>query len=237
VKMSVLIPYRAGSDHWKRVFTRTQQAWHDAIADAPDLDIEIVVGEQTWEGPMQVSRCINQAAAQATGDVFVLWGADHWPDVECLRWASAVIESNDSAWQPLFAETGIMSYETTRRIVNGATPDSTGTTWSTVVPLCIGIFAVSRDAFFEVGGEDERFVGWGMEDAALRHTLTAFYGESQPVRPGTMLKALWHPVQAHDDTYALGNVVIYHTEYVALDLSREALELTLERARSARVGY
>lgn len=202
-----------------------------------DLDVEIVVGQQHTGGPMHVARCVNDAASRATGDVFVLWGADHWPDADCMRWLSNTMSGDPSrVWQPLFECTGVMTRDQTHRLLIGGTFKPSRVRFAVVAPLCVGIFAVRREAFFEVGMEDERFVGWGMEDAALRHTLVAFYGESSPPVKGSVLKALWHPVQPHDDEHAQANVKLYHEEYLARGLDKVALSSTISDARQARLS-
>ncbi len=237
MKISVLIPYRGLDLHWQHVFTRTQREWRDLKLRNEDLDVEIVVGEQRDPGPMHVARCINDAASRATGDVFVLWGADHWPDMECMRWLVNTMSGDKSRmWQPLFECTGVITRDQTYRLLAGTTFKPSRVRFSVVAPLCVGIFAMRREAFYAVGEEDERFIGWGMEDAALRHTLTAFYGEPPRPQPGSVLRALWHPVQPHDDSYARDNVKIYHNEYLAHGFNKVALQLTIDRARKARLS-
>ncbi len=233
-RYSILVPYMGKTAHWRRVFAYTQREWQRALQSAPDLDVEIVAYEQRANGPMHVSRCDNRAAARATGDVFVLWGADHLPDVGTLRWLDMVRTFKWHEWQPLFERTAVYSEQSTARILAGESPDGVDIVFDSVVNLCIGIFAVSRDAFEALGGEDERFTGWGMEDAAFRHALTAFYGEPSAPRPGSVLRSLWHPVQRRDRC-AAANVTLYHGEYVDKHLDTQALSDTIERARAARL--
>lgn len=237
MRISVLIPYRGTNPYWEQVFARTQREWRDLLLMNEDIDVEIIIGRQTDDGPMQVARCINDAAARATGDVFVLWGADHWPDVDKLRWLSNTMSGDSSlAWQPLFENTGIIKRDQTYRLINGGPFSQSRVRFRSVVSMCIGIFAVRREVFFSVGGEDERFVGWGMEDAAFRHVLTAFYGVPPPAQKGSVLKALWHVPQSHSDVFAVKNVEIYHSEYLAHGMDKKALQLTLDRARRARLS-
>jgi hypothetical protein len=101
--------------------------------------------------------------------------------------------------------------------------------------MCIGIFAVRREAFEDVGGEDERFVGWGMEDAALREALDVLHG-TPPEGPdyGAVLLSMWHPVQHHDDDNAKRNVEIYTDEYLAAGRDPVAMRAVLDKARDWR---
>jgi hypothetical protein len=237
MRLSILIPYRGATPHWQQVFARTQREWRDVKLRNEDLDIEIVVGEQHDSGPMHVARCVNDAASRATGDVFVLWGADHWPDPLCMRWLANTMSGNpDRMWQPLFENTGIVARKQTYQLINGESLSERYVKYELMMSLCIGIFAIRREAFFAVGEEDERFIGWGMEDAALRHVLTAFYGESPSAQKGSVLKALWHPLQPRTDRPALNNIEIYHNEYLAHGFDKAALQLTIDRARRVRLS-
>jgi GT2 family glycosyltransferase len=60
-----------------------------------------------------------------------------------------------------------------------------------------GCMAIQRDCFLEVGGYDERFVGWAMEDLEFNDRC----GERWPARrvPGR-LDHLWHGERRDDDS-------------------------------------
>jgi len=238
MRVSVLVPYNPSSSHWERMLARTQDEWNRQIArDAGDLDIEVVVGVQRTPGAMRVAECVNRAAAVAGGDVFALWGADHWPDVRRLRWTVETMERTGSAWQPMFQHTAILSRATTELILAGqAEATEERATWADSVPMCVGILAIGRAAFEDVGGEDERFVGWGMEDAALREALDVLHG-TPPEGPdyGAVLLSMWHPVQNHDDGNAKRNVEIYASEYLAAKRDPVAMRAVLDRARDWRL--
>lgn len=238
MRISVLVPYNPSSEHWERMLARTQGEWERQIAlDGGDLDIEVVVGVQRTPGAMRVAECVNRAAASAGGDVFALWGADHWPDVRRLRWTAEVMERTGAAWQPMFAHTAILTRTRTEQILRGeAEATEERATWSDSVPMCIGIFAVRREAFFDVGGEDERFVGWGMEDAALREALDVLHG-TPPEGPdyGAILLSMWHPIQSHDDGNARRNVEIYASEYLAARRDPEKMRAVVDAARDWRL--
>jgi N-terminal domain of galactosyltransferase len=229
MKVSLLIPYNPSSKHWEQLFYRTQEEWVAQRAAADDMDIELCVGAQHGKGAMRVAECVNRAASMATGDIFALWGADHWPDVPRLRWVVEQFEAG-AAWQPMFQHTAIIDRDSTLRILDGEDARSDNVTWSDSVPMCMGIFAVRRDVFEDVGGEDERFVGWGMEDVALREALDTLHGTPGPPEYGSVLLSLWHPIQSHNDLNAQRNVEIYNNEYIAAGGDEAKMRQVLARA-------
>ena len=58
-------------------------------------------------------------------------------------------------------------------------------------PICGGVFVISKDYYFEIGGMDERFSGWGGEDDAM--TIRALYhqGKHKTAENSTAYH-LWH---------------------------------------------
>ena len=56
-----------------------------------------------------------------------------------------------------------------------------------------GIYVISRKDYDQVGGHDERFVGWGSEDSAFIKTVTTMI-DKPPLRLSGVAFHLWHPV-------------------------------------------
>ena len=52
---------------------------------------------------------------------------------------------------------------------------------------------ISRKDYDQVGGHDERFVGWGSEDSAFIKTVTTMI-DKPPLRLSGVAFHLWHPV-------------------------------------------
>lgn len=96
-----------------------------------------------------------------------------------------------------------------------------------------GMFAIRHDAFFHVGGWDERFVGWGGEDNALASKLER---ARVPIRvsPGVALH-LWH-----ERADAQLDMAIYRNNLALLDslihCSEERLARMIEVQRQI-IGY
>lgn len=160
MNVSVLIPWRTDNGHRARVFAHIRELW-------AQLPVQLVIGaDSETETPFNVARAFNDAARHATGDVFVLFGADQLPDLDAVHAAAAHALEHDS-WAPLFASTGAYRELDTDLILKGADPARYD--FSQWAPFCTGILAVSRGAWSRVNGMDERFFGWGCERRSSTH--------------------------------------------------------------------
>ena len=191
MNVSVLIPWRGGDPQRERNFAYVLDRW-------VQYPVQVCVGEDDTEAPFNLSRAQNRAFKQAKYDHLLMIGADTLPpslaDVstvsQCLsdpapQW---VYTRSGHGWLPLFAETAYYSQESTARILSGANPDDEPLDYT--LPFCTGPVALTRDAYVATGGMDERFSGWGYEDAAFRQTLAGLFG-APPAMPSTA-RCLWH---------------------------------------------
>lgn len=185
MRVSVLIPFRGDGGRRTQLFNHVRRLWRAT-------DFEISIGSDHGAAPFNVSRAFNDAADQATGDVFVLFGADQLPDVDQVHQAVAAL--GERAWVPLFSSTGAYSESSTNAILAGADPAFFG--FEQWAPFCTGIIALTREAWDAVNGMDERFFGWGCEDVAFRMSLEVIHGPSDPL-DGT-LRCLHHPAAPRD---------------------------------------
>lgn len=179
--VSVLIPWRGGDPQRERVFEYVLMMWEKTGAD-------ICVGEDDPGGPFNCSRAQNRAFRLAKHDRLMMIGADTVPDFELVQVVYNRLDTVD--WFPLFHETAYYSQESTARILSGA--PRAAEPFEYVLPFCTGPVALTRDAYVATGGMDERFSGWGYEDAAFRQTLAGLFG-APPAEPKTA-RCLWHEV-------------------------------------------
>lgn len=188
--VSVLIPWRTDNGPRERVFRYLLPLWEATGA-------QICVGEDAPDGPFNCSRAQNRAFRQAKHDRLYMIGADALPDMVSLNVAVQCLSDNPPqwfytrlgyGWLPLFAQTGYYSREATDRILAGSDPESFELDYT--LPFCTGPVALTRDAYVATGGMDERFSGWGYEDAAFRQTLAGLFGA--PPAPPHTLRCLWH---------------------------------------------
>lgn len=180
MNISVLIPWR--TDHGPRA-----EAFEYLLPRWVSTGVDVCVGEDDPAGPFNFSRACNRAFRTARYDKLAIYGADCVPDLGALSEAEDLLERYP--WLPLYQQTGYYSRGSTAKILRSEEPCHVFP-FEHLVPFCTGVMAVSRAAYIESGGMDERFAGWGMEDAAFRHTLHRLYPDV-PSLTGT-LACLWH---------------------------------------------
>jgi hypothetical protein len=180
MNLSVLIPWRTDNGPRQAAFDYLIPRWEAT-------GVDVCVGQDDPDGPFNCARAQNRAFRQARHDLLIMFGADQVPPT---RTELLDIELRLSAepWIPLMAETGYYSRESTDRILAGADPFVEPLEYT--LPFCTGVIGVTRRAYEDAGGMDERFSGWGYEDAAFRQTLAGLFG-APPALPYT-LRCLWH---------------------------------------------
>jgi hypothetical protein len=180
MKVSILIPWR--TDHGSRAaaFEYLLPRWEATGAD-------VCVGEDDPTGPFNCSRAQNRAFRKAKHDRLLMFGADQIPPIR-TELLDAMLSLSAEPWIPIMAQTGYYSRESTGRILAGADPFAEPLEYT--LPFCTGVIGVTRHAYESAGGMDERFSGWGYEDAAFRQTLAGLFGA--PPALGNTLRCLWH---------------------------------------------
>jgi len=222
--ISILVPLHLGGMDEARIknWIWLQRYWRYAL-----LGAELVIGSDVKGSaaglPFSKSVAVNDAAARAKGDVFLIVDADVYLDAEsvlrCAKEIRAARKKKHNLW--------FVPYRHLYRL----TPDATEAVLASdaAIPLQVpvpppldwyenkamfegtpssdighwyGAMAqvMSREAFEEVGGWDERFRGWGGEDHAAMVAMDALYGPHK-VLPGQVVH-LWHPMLVSDSTDA-----------------------------------
>lgn len=182
MNVSVLIPWRGGDSQRERVFEYVLREWGK-------VPVQVCVGEDDPDGPFNLSRAQNRAFKQADRKYLYMVGADTLPNRNSVFFAQNLLsEPLYSPWLPVFSETGYYSQKSTDRILSGANPADEPLDYT--LPFCTGPVALTRGAYVATGGMDERFSGWGYEDAAFRQTLAGLFG-APPALP-LAARCLWH---------------------------------------------
>jgi hypothetical protein len=222
-KISVLVPFGATPDaagaHRAAVWAYCSRKWERLCAlGAVD---EIVVGKDPLFGkpdphrrdphqrPFSVARALNAAAEKARGDHFLLFGADHIPDMAAIAWATHQLRGY--AFARIYERVAYATEAATRIILSNSAYPLEAADWHEVSAPCPGVLGVRRSAWDKAGGLDERYEGWGYEDTAFLDRLQATHhnnGLRGTMGPsGLVLRELWHDASNRD--LAGHNLTIY----------------------------
>jgi hypothetical protein len=184
--ISVLVPWRSNDEHRIR-------AWHYNRLRWQKLPVQLCVsGDGRASGPFSVSRAVNRARREATGDILAIFGADHVPPgLAKLAWIKQRLA--EVPWSGVYAISLLINEGGTARVIDeGMPPAIMASLRSTAVGVCEGILAIRAAVWDDLGGMDERFEGWGAEDTALRTALKALYPDGRLDGEGEAW-ALYHP--------------------------------------------
>jgi hypothetical protein len=216
-KISVLVPFGASPDaagkHRAEVWRWCSRRW-DAMRNRGLVD-EIIIGVDPMfvpdyypaggdtpipmRRPFSVARALNDAAAHARGEHFLMFGADHVPDPKAIEWATHQLRGYSFA--RIYDRVAYATEATTRLILHGTEMPLDAADWHEHSAPCPGVLGVRRAAFEMAGGLDERYEGWGYEDTAFLDALARTHqnGSRGTMGPsGYVLRELWHDGAARD---------------------------------------
>jgi hypothetical protein len=193
VSLAVLIPFRAPRESPRgRAARRTAELWSTVpdviIQHASDRGEGGVGAGSPWSyaaGANRARAMVGERASQ-----ILLVGADHIPPspAELQRIRTGL---EDHPWLAAFSSVAEYSERTTDKIIAGLDPARVAPDGRRV-RVCVPILAMWASVFDSLGGMDQRYVGWGYEDSALRLALRTVYPEGNDVGEGS-IRALWHP--------------------------------------------
>lgn len=186
--VSILFPFR-GDGGWRdRIFAKVRARYEALLPDA-----QICVGENSDE-PFSRSGARNAAFEQATGDILIVNDADTFCSAFSLDLALDLVSTGDEKFVLPYDVYYNVNEEWTERWL-------TGTAFDGELPLggsCVklpetgyehrlltaesGVLVLSREAWEEANGYDERFIGYGWEDNAFITALTRANGRGLKLR-------------------------------------------------------
>lgn len=186
MKVSILVPFKSFGQSDRD----SNWAWIKRRFEVLHPEWEICVG--TSEQPFNRGRAINDAARQATGDLFYVSDADCfvYPEqaVEAVRMAqepgAVVAAARWVALEKVFTW-GVRTGQLDIRF------EKEPPAWCDVVGTVSGCVAISRESFEAVNGFPNEFLGWGSEDNAFWYKLETLVAQGRRI-PGDMFH-LWHP--------------------------------------------
>jgi len=186
--VSVLIPYGYRSDWEETLLSLTLQRWNEWF---PDWEVILGSDDSNLDSgtPFNRSRARNNAAAEASGDVFVIADAD----TTFFQARDVRVVTNFVTPVKWFLPSSYLQtvQEWTEGLVEGNLSIDETVKYSREYRDQPGGWRIChRSAFEAVGGFDEGFKGWGYEDTAFVEAMNCLVGPHK--RGGTALH-LWHP--------------------------------------------
>jgi mannosyltransferase OCH1-like enzyme/GT2 family glycosyltransferase len=117
---------------------------------------------------------INIAASLSSADIFIVHDADMVLDLSTLQEAVDQFERGIEAVNPFDLLIDLNSEETESFLLGDKEVDISRSEseinriyQGQIPPFCGGVFLISSNVFYAIGGMDERFSGWGAEDDAV----------------------------------------------------------------------
>lgn len=207
-KISLLVPRTPGLDEGRdRVWAWLEQYWQHHLPRA-----EIIIGRD----PGHFSRigrtfskttAVNDAASRAKGDIFVLLDSDAYVAPDIITYAASEIRRARKRHRRLWFIPYRRFYRLSRVATNlilrtdhrlpqmmddPPSPLHLDINGNARAPgmghhYAAMIMIYPREAFEEVGGMDERFIGWGGEDISFMRAMDTIYNTHK-----TMNRSVYH---------------------------------------------
>lgn len=224
--VSVLMPYKPDDGPRDRAFHYVRRFYERMLPGA-----QLCIGEDLDE-PFSRSKAINRAASQAKGRVFVIADNDLVYNPELLLQSMQLLSTD--RWVIPFARINRLSKAVSHRLVlegrgSWPLPVQPDTKTAEASYFVGGMNVLLRQSFENVGGYDERFIGWGGEDEAFAYSVDTMVGKH--IRLQGELFHFWHPFVGpggnphYDENYKL------YLRYKAAWGNEREMRLLLEEKR------
>lgn len=186
-----VVPRKADGGHRDKVWKWCRSYWEQRLPDMP-----IYEGHDDSTGLFNRSRSMNLAFAQSKkkDDVVVILDADVIADPEQVTRAVAKAAITGKI-VVAYTKWSCLTEDGTVRVMAGETPERR-LVQVTYQQSVSSLVAVPRKVWNDVGGFDERFTGWGLEDSAFMRAADVVAGRYRRL-PGVCWH-LWHPVSNDD---------------------------------------
>ncbi len=185
---TVLIPWRPQPSRMEAFDAVI--AWYRE--NLPELELRTI---DTDDAVFNLSRCRNRGIADMHDDeVVVINDADTLPERAPLI-AAIEAAAHSSLVQLPYTDYRWLGPEGTAELVAGTPPRDCE--FELVDGACSGIYVTTPRTWWSHGGQDERFRGWGFEDAAWYVAHETLLGEPPQRHPGAVY-ALAHELEARE---------------------------------------
>jgi len=199
MKVSFLIPFRDADGTRTKGHQWLLKRWQHFYPEA-----EFCIAPDDGIDPFNKSMAVNNAAAMATGDVYVILDADTWIATDWMERALGELTKGRSRFIAPSRNMRLKKDISDRLMAGDPTgpfvaPASTRDIDGTIGPVVGFLWVILASAFWDMAwhndqgqarGMDERIRGWGGEDTAFRMAAKAIIGPPRRM-PGTVI-CLWH---------------------------------------------
>jgi predicted glycosyltransferase involved in capsule biosynthesis len=216
MQLSALFPYRPDSEERDYIWSMVRKRYGQLFPQ-----IEICIG--TDESKLFCrAHAVNEAAKKATGDVFIIVDMDVVFNLEVIDQITRLV--NDHPWIVPYSQGLRLSQKASKRLFEQGLPEKIQHDDADVeiIVTWLGPFmnVMTRKCFEAIGGMDERFKGWGREDAAMVLALDTICGKH--FRMEGVVYHLWHQRPVLDST-SYGNNHRLYLQYEAAGGNVEAM--------------
>lgn len=187
--LSILVPWRPGDPDREKAWAYAQKFWQVIEKDL-SFSIEVIQGEESGVGPFNCAQAINSAFNVASGKFVAIYGADCLPSLDSLQRTWFALYHEGLPWVPMYSTVEYYDKATSEAIYRGGYPSDFTTDPKLNVPFQTAFLAMPRSVYKATGGHDERFIGWGAEDAAFRRVLHVLFGDQVSIN--LPMRCLWH---------------------------------------------
>jgi hypothetical protein len=217
---SYVIPYRADSqarsENLRCVLGRLSRlpglevvlVEQDAVSrvDSRSLPSNCVHVFAKNAGPFNKAWGVNVGYRKSSGDVIAVGDTDVIVNAQALRTCFDECGRGIAAVRP-YDRWVDLTPEESRSLIDGDGEVSVARSPQSVdregigefISFCSGLFVIRRDAYLQLGGFDESFIGWGGEDDAMTVKLVRF-GLATRILEGETALHLWHE-RSHQSRY------------------------------------
>lgn len=199
-------------------------SWY--ASNLPELEVLTI---DSPDPIFNLAQCRNLAFEQSTSDVVVINDADTIPERDALLRAIEGAAQTRAVHLPYteyrwFGAAGSAEY------ADGIAPEDCS--FELVHGACSGVYVATAETWRAHGGQDERFRGWGFEDAAWHIAHTTMLG-TPPIRVAGRVYALHHVAAARSGEQYEANAALMQRYRDSAD-DREALGQLLADSVSTR---
>jgi hypothetical protein len=191
--LTVIIPWRPQTSRLSAFDAVV--AWYQA--SIPGVDIVTIDSDDEH---FSLSRCRNLglAAIDDPHRVAIVNDADTIPQLESLR--EAVVAASTSGLVHLpYTDYHWLGSAGTAQYADGMPPEDCD--FELVPGACSGVYVTTPASWFSHGGQDERFRGWGFEDAAWHLAHETLLGEAPRRHRGSVFALHHEPASRQGPLY------------------------------------